>query len=151
MRDSELATPGCAPTTSDQVRPLAAALLDQQMWCWGRDIRWPAGNVLLQHGFKRWRPPEGTIGCTAYQLDLPPDRQVVLWGFGLFFGNRADGGLYLERYTFAPLWTKAGDLRAALWRPEDLPELRPPQTVAERTSLVRLLASALRWVAAYET
>jgi hypothetical protein len=133
------------------MRETAAALLNQQMWCWGYDIRRAAGNVLLLRGFKRWRPPAGTLGSTAYQLDIPPDRQVVLWGFGLFFGSRSAGGLFLKRYTFAPLWTEASDLRAALWRPEELPDFRPPETLTERTCLAGMLSAALRWIAEYET
>jgi hypothetical protein len=129
----------------------AAALLDQQMWCWGRDIRRRDGNVLLQYGFSRWRPPEGTLGSTAYQFDSPSSQQVVLWGFGLFYGDGAEGGLYLKRYAFAPLWCPNPDLRAALWRPEELPEFHSPQTPFERNSVQRLLSAALRWTAGYES
>jgi hypothetical protein len=120
------------------------------MWCWGWDIRRREGNVLLQYGFRRWRPPEGTLGSTAYQLDLPPSRQAVLWGFGLFYGDGADGGLFLKRFTFAPLWCPNPDLRAALWRPEDVPEFRHAEGLAERNSLGRLLSGTLRWIAEYE-
>lgn len=135
----------------DDVRETAAAFLNQQMWCWGYDIRRAEGNALLLHGFKRWRPPEGTLGSTAYQLDMPNDRQVVLWGFGLFFGDGSDGGLFLKRFTFAPLSTTACDLRAALWRPEELPDFRPPECDAERTSLLRVLTAALQWIGEYES
>lgn len=106
---------------------------------------------MLQYGFSRWRPPEGILGSTAYQLDTPPSRQIVLWGFGLFYGDGADGGLYLKRFAFAPLWCPNPDLRASLWRPEELPELRGPQTSSERRSLQRLLSAALYWTAEYET
>jgi hypothetical protein len=121
------------------------------MWCWGWDIRRRAGNVLLQYGFRRWRPPEGTLGSTAYQFDSLPSRQLVLWGFGLFYGDGAEGGLYLKRYAFAPLWCPYPDLRAALWRPEDLPEFQAPRTPHERNSVQRLLSAALRWTAGYES
>ena len=133
------------------VRQFAAALLDQQMWCWGCDIRRREGNVLLQYGFSRWRPPAGTLGSTAYQLDTRPSCQVVLWGFGLFYGDAAYGGLYLKRYAFAPLWCPNPDLRAALWRPEELPEFRHAQTPRELTSVERLLSAVLHWTAEYET
>jgi hypothetical protein len=49
-------------------------------------------------GATRRIPPEGTLGSTAYQLDSPASRQVVLWGFGLFDGDEAEGGLYLKRH-----------------------------------------------------
>lgn len=129
----------------------AAGLLDQQMWCWGCDIRRREGNLLLQYGFNRWRPPEGTLESTAYQFDAPTGSQVVLWGFGLFYGDTANGGLYLKRFAFAPLWCPNTDLRAALWRPEELPEFRSPQTARERCSVRRLVSAALHWTAQYET
>ena len=143
--------PSWEPGDPTRVRQFASALLDQQMWCWGWDIRRSEGNVLLQYGFSRWRPPEGILGSSAYQLSSPPSRQVVLWGFGLFYGDGADGGLYLKRFTFAPLWCPNPDLRAALWRPEELPEFRGPQTSGEQSSVQRLLSAALRWTAEYET
>jgi hypothetical protein len=151
LPDAEPTSPGRQLADPAEMRETAAALLNQQMWCWGYDIRRAAGNVLLLRGFKRWRPPQGTLGSTAYQLDMPPDRQVVLWGFGMFFGSRSDGGLFLKRYAFAPLWTAACDLRAALWRPEELPDFRPANNLAERTCLVGVLSAAMRWIAEYET
>jgi hypothetical protein len=133
------------------VRRFAAGLLDQQMWCWGRDIRRGERNVLMEYGFTRWRPPPGTLGSTAYQLDSPPRRQVVLWGFGLFFGDGIDGGIFLKRYAFAPLWSRHSDLRAALWRPEDLPEFGVPRTAEERSSVRGLLSALLHRTADYES
>ncbi|HEY7313543.1 MAG TPA: hypothetical protein VH643_29605 [Gemmataceae bacterium] len=106
---------------------------------------------MLQYGFSRWRPPEGTLGSTAYQLDTPPSRHIVLWGYGLFYGDRADGGLFLKRFTFAPLWCPDADLRAALWHPEHAPVFRYAEGPPERTRLLRLLSGALRWIAEYES
>jgi hypothetical protein len=121
------------------------------MWCWGCDVRRREGNVLLQYGCERWPPPAGIVGSSAYRLDVPPGRRVVLWGFGMFCGDRADGGLFLKRFAFDPLWCPDPDLSAALWRPESPPEFHPPRAGAERSSALRLLSATMRWIAEYET
>ena len=27
--------------------------MEQQVWCWGRDVEYPDGNLLMQYGFER--------------------------------------------------------------------------------------------------
>jgi hypothetical protein len=45
-------------------------LLHQQCWLWGQDIRRAEGNLLLEYGFERKRPPEGANACSQYSLQL---------------------------------------------------------------------------------
>ena len=49
-----------------RVRRLGQSLLTQQCWCWGRDVTRPDGNLLLQYGFTRHRPPGQERGATTY-------------------------------------------------------------------------------------
>ena len=66
----------------------AAALLSQQVWCWGRDILRPEGNWLLEFGFDRIEPPANRKHCASvYALAMPRRRCVVLRGFGVFYGD----------------------------------------------------------------
>ena len=58
-------------------------LLHRQCWNWGRDIVRPEGNLLLEAGFVKWRPPEGETGLTCYTLALPGGDSLMLWGFGV--------------------------------------------------------------------
>lgn len=44
--------------TRTDLRRRAVGLLDQQLWCWGRDIARPAGNILLGLGMCRYRSAE---------------------------------------------------------------------------------------------
>ena len=72
--------------------PIGRALLYQQLWCWGQDICHPGGNVLRRYGFLAQRPAHPDRGGTAYVLDACPERTLVLWGFGVFYGDDAGGG-----------------------------------------------------------
>jgi hypothetical protein len=89
--------------SGQQRNRIASVLLDQQMWCWGRDIVRSEGNLLLQFGFRKERPPATVSGCTAYILTPFPGCQLILWGFGLFFGLESSGGVFLRRYEFKPV------------------------------------------------
>ena len=139
-----------SPRLPAALRHAGSVLLDQQMWYWGQDIRRPDGNALTRYGFTRWQPPAPWSGSSAYVLAPDPGRQVVLWGFGFFYGDAASGGVYLARFDFDPFWSARSDLPAALWSPEQLPEFRSPQSPEERLCLSRLLTRALEWIAAYE-
>jgi hypothetical protein len=87
---------------------------------------------------------------SAYVLHPEPGRQVVLWGFGFFYGDAARGGLYLARFDFDPFRSSQSDLPKALWSPEQLPKLQTAQNIEQRLFLSGLLFDALNWIADYE-
>lgn len=66
-----------------RTRKYATILLDQQLWCFGCDIRRTAGNLLLEYGFERKRPPISQKGSSCYSLNWQ-GKQILLWGFGIF-------------------------------------------------------------------
>lgn len=140
-----LARPICLPGT---VRRHGTSLLNQQFWLWGQDIR-RDGNVLLRYGFERTRPPDGVHGSRSYMLQLDADLTVVLWGFGLFLGDRELGGLYLSRFRLFPLLTGSGRAPEGIWSPAQLPACRPPSNQHEWASARLLFVSALHWMGAY--
>ena len=89
------------PNSETCLTEYAATLLSQQTWCWGQDILRPEGNWLVQLGFQRIEPPpEYQDGSSVYFCNLPRERNIVLRGFGIFFGNRQIGGVYLSRFGF---------------------------------------------------
>jgi hypothetical protein len=135
---------------SGATRRLGRGLLDQQMWCFGCDIRRPAGNLLLQYGFTRHRPPEGETGGSCYILYPQPGCQIGLWGNGLFYGEVQLGGLFLKRYEFSPKLTGSPQLPAVNSQTVELPAGRKPQTEAEIERTCALLGRALSWVGRYE-
>lgn len=146
---SELSDAGPDGTPA-ALRRCGTALLNQQFWLWGQDIRRPGGNALLAHGFRRARPPEGVKGSPSYALDLGGGRSLVLWGFGLFLGDPALGGIYVSRFRLAPLLTPDAEPPAGVWSPSHLPLRRAPRDPAEWAAAWALLGVAVRWLAAYE-
>lgn len=131
-------------------RRRAARLLDQQLWCWGQDIERTEGNLLVQFGFRKELPPEKASGSTAYILSPFPGCQLILWGFGLFFGLQSSGGMFLRRYGFSPVLSQASSFSEKAWCPDRLPNFRRPQSLDERALVDRLTGFAASWVAGYE-
>lgn len=134
----------------DRLVSRGTKLFTQQAWGWGCDVRRHEGNLLLAHGFERRRRPEGVDGSSMYLLQLDPVTQVVLWTFGMFYGQTGWGGLYLDRFHFDPRLTDAATLPPAIWRPEGLPPLRRPDAT-DRMHMAHLLPNAIDWIVDYET
>ena len=135
---------------SGATRRLGRGLLDQQMWCFGYDIRRPAANLLLQYGFTRHRPPEAERGSSCYILCPGPGCEIGLWGSGLFYGEAQLGGLVLKRFEFSPKLTGLPQLQAVDSWTAAPPAGRKPQTEAEIERTCALLGRALGWVGRYE-
>lgn len=62
---------------------LLADAVEQQLWCFGRDINHPEGNLLMHFGFQRERPPQGFYGSTRYAYAMQDGMLIRLWGFGM--------------------------------------------------------------------
>lgn len=134
-----------------KVRKLGSKLLDQQMWCWGRDIVRPGGNALISYGFVRERPPEGVTASSSYVFHPAPGREFKVWGFGLLYSEASLGdlgGVYLGRRGFSPKMI-GGPVRD-VWKPRQLPEGRRARTAEEGEMVRHLLRGALFRIAAYE-
>ncbi|MCS6852402.1 MAG: hypothetical protein NZ700_14655 [Gemmataceae bacterium] len=117
------------------------------MWCWGRDIERPEGNVLLERGMRRFRSPDPE-GGTLYKALLEGDVGIWLWGFGLLCREPSTAGVFLRRYDFDPLLVdRLPDQPVHL--PADLgPLVRPTPT--SWATVQRLVQRAARWIANYE-
>jgi hypothetical protein len=147
-RTAAPAAPGLLPA---QLRNRGTKLLVQQCWYWGCDVRRPAGNLLLAYGFTRARPPQPADGSSMYWYQPAPDRQLVLWAFGVFSGIPSIGGLYLNRFAFAPLLLDATTLTPPLWRPAALPAMRPAAATDDCRRLAQLVTALLDDIIAYES
>ena len=127
----------------------AINLLSQQVWCWGRDILRPEGNFLLDIGFQRTEPPpQRKSESSVYTLKLG-DHCVVLRAFGVFFGERRRGGVFLPRYEFRPRYCAQATLEAPPWSDGDLPQLDAPSD-KERSNCAALTLQLLDWIRSYE-
>ena len=152
-RSVQLARTGIAAPTAwrfpERLVGRGTRLLAQQCWYWGCDVRRPAGNLLLEHGFARTRPPAGTDGSTIYTYAPTREVQIALWSFGVFIGREGLGGLFLDRFRFEPRPLDAAALPPSIWRREDLPPLRRPcERDRERTAA--LLGDLIGWIVVYE-
>lgn len=131
------------------VRKTGTALFDQQMWCWGQDIRCPEGNLLLAYGLTRKPPPETVKGSSRYHWSGSETHQLLLWGFGLAYMQIGTGGLFLKRFGFTPRLL-AGDPLNQIWALDQLPRVRLPRTSEEGQKTLTLFAALLRWISRYE-
>ena len=128
----------------------AAALLSQQIWCWGQDIKRPEGNWLLDLGFHRFTPPEDRIHCSSvYSLDLKGNRRIILRGFGVFFGDDTRGGVFLDRYQFTPRYSESSSLKCPPWSDSDVPVMNIPSP-SQRVGCLFVLLDLIEWIRQYE-
>jgi len=131
------------------VRNFGLKLMAQQLWCWGRDIEHPDGNLLMQFDFERHRYLGIADQSTCYRLD-DQDLHVCLWGFGMFFGRRDLGGLYLGRFNFCPSWAPVESLSLGIHQTADLPAFDRPRGITQWQRARELWKSLLQWIADYE-
>lgn len=129
----------------------AAKLLNEQCWCWGADIRHRDGNLLLTYGFRRDRAPAPTVGSNMYSYHPTPTQVIVLWGWGMFYGETTTGGLFMGRNGFAPMITNTPTISTPVFSSEALPTLKIPKSEKEYQIAGQLTGNALRWIAHYET
>ena len=110
-------------------------LLHQQCWLWGQDVRRTEGNLLLELGFDRVRPPAGQQGCTQYTRS-DTTGELRLWGFGCY--HRLHTGVYLNRYAFAPL---AVTLQEDVWAVSSFPGKSEAVDHSSVAAMVRAVAA----------
>lgn len=137
------------PTTNPDWRGDAAALFDQQLWCFGYDIRRAEGNLLLEMGCQRLAAPESADCVSCYQLDLTTGERLTLRGFGVLCEDLASSrAVFLHRDAFHVSWFEQG-LESLPWRPQDVMRADPvPPHAGEQAA--RLLGRTIDWFAEYE-
>lgn len=121
-----------SPTLLTSQTP-GTAWFDQQLWCWGQDVRRADGNALLLYGLERDAPPPAARLGPVHHLAPEPDSRLILAGFGLFYGCRGLGALYLARYDFAPRLLRRAALPTPRWKVHAVPPCRVPETERDVT------------------
>lgn len=132
------------------VKVRALRLLDLQLWCWGRDVRHPEGNLLLRNGFQRERPPKTTAGSSAYHLRTAGGLELTLWGYGIHARRPNEPGVFLKRFGFAPRWTPASTNTTRHRHVQDWKHARAPRHDEEQLLILSLLRDLTDWIAQYE-
>jgi len=125
------------------------ALLHQQCWCWGADIRRAEGNLLLAYGFKRRRPPQPSSGSSRYTLELD-GAGVHLWGFGAVWQEQR-AAVFIGRYEFLPTLVPPEALGGDVWTRDQLrsapvPPPEWPRALSGLARFCRFNADYERWV-----
>jgi hypothetical protein len=120
-----------------------SALLDQQFWCWGCDIRHEE-NLFLSYGFTQTRASKD-CGGTYYTICSTCGGVLRLWGGTAVYMDERLGALLIKRYDFEPR------LLPVVTMPDIPPDkgMLPAATDAcARCS--ELVTAAWRWIADYE-
>ncbi len=123
-------------------------LLNHQFWCFGRDVKCPAGNLLLECGFLR-QPPPRSDWFSAYTRQWP-DRRLLLRGFGLFYGDDRLGGLLLKRSSGRVFLTLKPRLARVPWQVAQLPPHHQPTSEADQRRARALFLAVAQWMLDYE-
>jgi hypothetical protein len=131
------------------VEKQGVALLDQQMWCWGCDVRRQAGNLLLAYGCER-RPAPDPRFHSAYSYRLCADCVLTLWGWGVWMAREGLGSLFLSRSRFRVTYSPDTQLYPQAWQADDLPSGRRPCDPVAQMNTRCLLAETMTWIGDYE-
>lgn len=130
----------------------AIKLFDQQVWCWGEDVKRSKGNLLVACGFDRIPPPKGQERFgSVYSRRIGRGGRIVLRGWGLLISDRTHGAMCLMRYGFTPQLVSGDEIPVELWDASLLPKLISPESDADVSRALFLLSAACRWIISYET
>jgi hypothetical protein len=133
-----------------RVRRRGEALMHQQCWCWGQDIRRDQGNLLLAFGFSRVRSADPRPGSSRYTVTLAPGRRIAVWGWGLLVADIDLGAALIGRYAFGPRYSRNWRVGRQAHTPADVSSLAVPWGPDEWRRAGALLGIALSWTASYE-
>ncbi len=131
------------------IQRAAIPLLDQQMWCWGCDVRRAQGNLLLAYGAEK-RPAPDARFHSAYTFQTDQDAVLNLWGWGIWFAHPQWGSLFVDRSRFRVRYSPEVILRPNAWRARDLPPMTGGHSEIEAGYADNLLAATLNWIGHYE-
>ncbi|MBK8031816.1 MAG: hypothetical protein IPK17_20500 [Chloroflexi bacterium] len=131
----------------DDIFKTGIGLIDQQMWCWGCDVRRAEGNLLTQYGFIKRPAPEPRYHSAYTLYEAIPDGALTLWGWGLWIAAPERGSLFIGRDRFHVRWIPETDLAPSAWLERDLPSGCADTRFSDA---YLLLHAAFLWIAAYE-
>lgn len=138
-----------APAYSDaEFRKTLTALIEQQMWCWGCDVRRKEGNLLVAYGLEKAPSPDPRFH-SAYRCALDSGR-LTLWGWGFWFAMPDYGSIFISRSNFRVCYTPDVILSPAAWSEPQLPRLSAPRDENARLKSCFLLSRLFSWISGYE-
>ena len=125
--------------------------MHDQCWCWGQDVLYPGGNLLIRYGLERIasRGPDGrTAGYTC-----PINDRGGVWvrGSGVFYSRGFGLGIFLGRYDMRPRVITCDAPPLKTWMEQGL-DAFPLAAMSEEgiAAACQLVPEACAWIAAYE-
>ena len=134
---------------SNHAQQTARMLIDQQMWCWGCDVRWTHGNFLLLYGAQK-RPSPNPRFHSAYSFRIGEEIVLNLWGWGLWIASPHRGSLFVARSRFHVCYMRDTTLMPDAWCRRDLPLKKLEPADDDLANARNLLGAALHWTGTYE-
>jgi hypothetical protein len=125
-------------------RRFGVALLDQQFWCWGCDVK-RDDNLFLRYGFEKFKQDKD-LGASAYTYTFADSAFIRLWGGSVLFHDPAIGSVQIRRFEFHPRVVPVGE---ALRYPVH-PEYPQPDTESDCLRLAHIAQRCISWFADYE-
>ncbi len=145
-----LSKPSPRPRFSRVVRESLNRLIDQQCWCWGRDVLAPPGNLLIERGFLRVRAPSHQPKSSGYFL-LTPEYQIGLWGFGVWFTRPDQPALFLSRFDPRPRMLQVDRPPFGVPNRYAFGHYHAPHGPEQWATMTDLFSACCAWIADYET
>jgi len=139
-----------ASTLSPFMRHHGQLLFDRQMWCWGRDVRYPHGNLLIEYGCRKDPTPDPRRAASRYHAKLNDGGSLSIWAFGLLYQCEAEQ-VFLRRSDFRPQFVPSGTDWSTVWRSTEVPQLTRPGNPAQQERALEGLRAMIRWMGAYES
>ncbi|MXZ62072.1 MAG: hypothetical protein F4Y98_00270 [Chloroflexi bacterium] len=139
------------PPSDDRWIETAEALMHDECWCWGQDVLYPDGNLLIRYGLER-TAALGADGRTAGYTGSINDRGGVwLRGAGVFYSSGSGSGIFLGRYDMRPRVITRDAPPLDTWIERGL-DAFPLATASEQgiATACLLVPEACAWIAAYE-
>ena len=129
----------------------AETLMHDQCWCWGQDVLYAPGNLLIRYGLERI-PSRGPDGRTVgYTCSINDRGGIWLRGAGVFYSQGCGSGIFLGRYDMRPRMIACDTPPLDTWIQKGLDAF--PLAVASEQGIATaclLVPEACAWIAAYE-
>ncbi len=140
-----------APPSDAGWAEAAAPLMNDQCWCWGQDVLYPRGNLLIRYGLERieGRGPGGR--SVGYTCSINNRGGVWLRGAGVFYSRGSGAGVFLGRYDVRPRVIAGDDPPLEQWSEQGLGAF--PFAVASDEGFEAaclLVPEVCAWIADYE-
>lgn len=125
--------------------------MDDQCWCWGQDVLYPRGNLLIRYGLERIALPGPGGRTPGYAGSISDDGGVWLRGAGVLYSRRSGEGILLGRFDMRPRVAPLDALPLETWLKSGFAAF-PFAAASERgIEMARLLVPEVcAWIAAYE-